>query len=134
MYTIMIAAIPILTAAVLMTVLAWFLAQSPEQLAAWGAGAGTDPTTAHYDVHQIRHARAIGWMLWAFMFLLHAVPVRLFRESVGRTQRRWDQLLALRPDIPRFESLAPHPFAPEPATPAPPTSPEPHDQSNITGQ
>ncbi len=115
-------------ALILMIVLAYFLAQSPKQLVAWGATATTDPTTTmHYDVRQVARARILGWILWWIMLALHAIPIRLFIESAGRTQRRWEELLALRPDMQRYEQLSPHPFAiaPPPEPSGTTTSPAP---------
>lgn len=117
MYAGMISAIPVLVSIALMVLLAYFLLHSPGQLAIWAKQAGADT-----NLEQITRARVIGGVLWVLMAALHAVPVRLFRESAARTECTWKELLALRPDILRFDSLAPHPFAPPPATP-PPTAP-----------
>lgn len=108
MYTITIAAIPTVIAIILMAVLCWFLVQSPQQLITWAKSADG---SANYDLRQVTHARILGWCLWLLLLALHAVPLRMFVESAGPTQRRWQEILALRPDIPRFENLRPHPFA-----------------------
>ncbi|QOY91287.1 hypothetical protein [Paludibaculum fermentans] len=109
MYTITIAAIPSVVAVILMVVLFWFLVQSPQQLITWAKSADG---SGNYDLSQVTHARILGWCFWLLLLALHAVPLRMFIESAGPTQQRWQEILALRPDIPRFEKLCPHPFAP----------------------
>ena len=120
MYTITIAAIPAVVALIIMGVLCYFLLQSPTTIMAWAKSGAADPATANPDLQQITRARLIGRVLWGIMVVLHGIPLRMFIESTRPTKRRWQELLALRPDTPRYETLTQQPFATTPA--AGPTS------------
>ncbi len=117
MYTVTIAAIPAVVALIIMGVLFYFLLQPPHTIMTWAKTGAADPATTDPDLQQIARARLIGWTLWAIVLALHAIPLRMFIESIGPTQRRWKELLGLRPDIPRYELLSPHPFATTTAAP-----------------
>src|SRR5437762_3052667 len=67
----------------------------------------------------------------------HFSGICIFIESAGRTQRRWEELLGLRPDIPQYEQLSPHPFAtppPEPRSTTTSPAPLPSTIPPTTGQ
>lgn len=106
-YAIIIAGVPLLVAAAALAMLWRILHVAPQQWAQW-ANAAVGNHGPEVDVAELTNAFALSRQAWWCVLLLHAIPLWFFFESVGPTNRRWQRVLATRPDLPVFKHLRPH--------------------------
>ena len=111
-YTGIIAAVPILVALIIMTLLALLMFSDPNTVMQWVNAEGGMHAAAvkPTDLVQLRRAFTLSRVLWVVVFFLHAVPIWFFRQNAGPTMKRWRVLQDLHPEAPRFDILVPHPF------------------------